>query len=233
MSNQLWREQLKESLYRHGLPNEYVLRLVEELSDHATDLFMEEKTMNDHRDFKARLGTPDQLAVVALSEFQRRTFLGRHPMLTFIAGPIVAMIGTFVAICFTISIGCWSIDRALGSSLTLSSNEELGVPLIVHVVDAAVRFVTFVVPTLLFVYLGQRTGQRSWSVGACFVIALVAIFFWTETVPKTAQSPGMWIVGLGCWTGVSQLLQAAIPLALGAWMLMQLRRNIDEPIAAQ
>ena len=77
----------------------------------------------------ARLGNPEQLASFAKSEFQRRTFAGRHPLLIFIAGPIFAIMGALVVVClvavggsFLIDCGCWLIDKATDGGLSTNDN---------------------------------------------------------------------------------------------------------------
>ena len=97
MASQPWRKRIIEELHRQALPSDYVDRLVAELSDHAADISLEDPSMEAQVDIEARLGTPSQLAAVARHEFQRRTFAGRHPVVTFLAGPLVAVITTFAA----------------------------------------------------------------------------------------------------------------------------------------
>src|SRR5580658_6698848 len=83
MASRQWRDQVIQELHRQGLPSAYVDRLVDELSDHATDLFMEDRDMDvQHGDaissIEARMGSPKQLASVAKAEFRRRTFAGHN-----------------------------------------------------------------------------------------------------------------------------------------------------------
>ena len=125
MASRQWRDQVIQELHRQGLPSAYVDRLVDELSDHATDLFMEDRDMDvQHGDaissIEARMGSPKQLASVAKAEFRRRTFAGRYPAVTFIAGPIAAVIGTVAAIFLLLFALGWLtglIDDATGGHL--------------------------------------------------------------------------------------------------------------------
>jgi hypothetical protein len=223
MASPQWRDRLRQELRRQRLPSDYVNRLVEELSDHATDLLQESASMDAEYLAETRLGAPEQLALLARSEFRRRTFAGRHPLVTFVAGPIVAIIGTFLAICLTAFALSWLIDRAMGGSL--SANEELYLPPsslemgIVQVFNALVRFVPFAVSAWLFVRLGRRAGLRGWSIGACGIVAFVAAFFTSVVTPATAQAQAKWTIGVGLNFGLDQVLQAALPLALAAWIV--------------
>ncbi|HEX5444682.1 MAG TPA: hypothetical protein VFW87_12660 [Pirellulales bacterium] len=82
MASQQWPDRLRQELRRQGLPSDYISRLVEELSDHAADISMEKLSMDAEQNAATRLGSPEQLASFAKSEFQHRTFAGRHPVLT-------------------------------------------------------------------------------------------------------------------------------------------------------
>jgi hypothetical protein len=113
MDDQQAREQLLAELQRHGLPRNYIQRLLDELDDHLADLQDERNSdMNTARkpdlnqtDSKAsessspdivnlqdRLGDPTQLAAFASKQYHNRSFLGRHPIFTFVAAPIPVMI---------------------------------------------------------------------------------------------------------------------------------------------
>ena len=154
MSNQPWRDRLKQSLYRQGLSREYISRLVEELSDHATDLFMEDERMDALKEIDDRLGSPERIALVAMNEFRRRTFFGRHPALTFIAGPMIAMIGLCIATYLICAVPIWMIEQTFGENYFPS--EELGVPLGSPEVGPRVRG--------LVLALGGKDATRT---GAC------------------------------------------------------------------
>lgn len=223
MASPQWHEQLHQELRRQGLPSDYISRLVEELSDHAADIFMEDSSMDAENKAEARLGSPEELALVATSEYRRRTFAGRHPLVTFVAGPFLAIIGTLVAICLVTCGLCWLIDTAIGGSL--SANDELRLPpsavetAIMRSFNTTVRFLPFVVSAWFFMRLGRRCELRAWSAVACGIIALVAIFFVSAVTPATAQARGMWMIGVGWKFGLDQILQSAVPLAVAAWIL--------------
>ena len=96
-------------LLRRGLPIDYVERVVSELADHADDLAAEPAgdalTITPQRAprWTTRLGNPAQLAAGIAREFQRRTFLGRHPWLAFVVLPIGAIVTAWIAAAFSIS----------------------------------------------------------------------------------------------------------------------------------
>ena len=92
---------LRDELQRRGLPRSYIARVSGELAEHAADLAAASppgtarSSPSPHP--AAQLGEPLQLANQIAREYQRRTFLGRHPWLTFAALPAGAMLATCVA----------------------------------------------------------------------------------------------------------------------------------------
>lgn len=225
MASQQWRKRLIEALHRQGLPRAYMDRLVEELSDHSIDLFKENLGMDAEQTVDARLGTPEQLAVVAKAEFRRRTFAGRHPALTFLAGPLVAVIGTMTAGVLLL-IASLLLVEALGGSLNERNTPafafELGV---VQVLNCVIRFVPFALSAWFFVRLGRRSGVRAWTMVACGIVAVAAVCFSAVVNPGTAKGEGSWMIGVGWKMGLDQILQAAVPLGLGVWLFWQSPRG--------
>lgn len=225
MVNPQWRDRLQQELRRQGLPSDYISRLVEELSDHAADIYMEKSSMDAEQSATARLGSPERLASLAKSESQRRTFPGRHPLLTFVAGPIFTIIGALMVVCLVAVGFCWLID--LVTVGILSANDELLIPPsslemgIMQFFNTSVRFVPFLFSAWLFMRIGRRAELRTWSIAASGIVALVAIFFSSVLTPATAQAKAMWMIGFGWRFGLDQILQAAVPVAFVAWMICQ------------
>jgi hypothetical protein len=243
MASPQWRDRLTQLLYRHRLPMAYVDRFVEELTEHAIDLFVETNSMDAERNLEARLGDPEQLAAVAKNEYHRRTFAGRHPIVTFVAGPIVSLVGTFLATALLVVATYWLIDLALGLAMgdSLTANDDNELPPtrlemgLLQVFNFTIRFVPFVLSAWFFVRLGRRSGLRAWSLTACGIVTLAAIFFTSTVNPATDTSQATWVIGFGSNIGIDQIVQAAVPLALGAWMLWlsQTLRNQLKALAVQ
>src|SRR5262245_43155477 len=100
MADPHWLKRLDAQLRRHDLPAGYRARLLEELADHLSELEQETASMDAPLLLEERLGTPRELAAQARSEFDRRTFAGRHPVLTFGVAPVFAVIATLFATLF-------------------------------------------------------------------------------------------------------------------------------------
>jgi hypothetical protein len=252
MASQHWRDRLLAELHRQGLPSSYVSRLVEELTEHANDLFRENPSMDAETNVDARLGTPEQVAAVAKAEFGRRTFAGRHPVWTFLVGPVFAVVGSFVGTFLTVTLVwlalAWLIDTATGGSL-LAVDARDGQPstfgpwLLFYSYSSIMRFVPFALSAWIFVWLGHRSGLRRWSIVACCMVAVLALFFRSKVTPENALGEAQWFVDFpffppgntwrATWRiGFSQILQAAVPLALGLWMLRPSSAGRSKVLAA-
>lgn len=226
MLNRNWHDRVRRELLRQGLPQHYVARLSAELADHAADLFKEDLSMEAEPILEVRLGHPADLAQSAKTEFQARSFAGRHPWLTFIAAPIlvisITMVGTFALL----AGAAFLIDAA--TSGVLSANDHYHGPpslwemRLMNGADLMVRLVPFWVSGLLFLRLGQRTGHPTWSIGACVITAAIAAAFVSAVTPATPDGPGMWTLGFGWKPGIRQLIQASIPLICALWIFTQI-----------
>ncbi|HEX4145651.1 MAG TPA: hypothetical protein VHY91_19250 [Pirellulales bacterium] len=230
MASQRWRDRLFEELHRQGLPSSYVSRLVDELTDHAADLLRENPSMDAEQNADARLGTPEHLAAVARAEFGRRTFAGRHPLLTFLVGPIMTVVATLIGTILVLWVSAnslfWLVDTVMGGSLS-AIEPKIGppsTPSLYHGVDfrcysLIMRFFPFVASTWIFVSLGRQSGQRLWGLAACGLIASIAFVFSAVVSAETARHKALLLFCLNLSGGFNQILQAAVPLAFGVWML--------------
>jgi hypothetical protein len=224
MANRHWRDRLRQALARQALPAAYVERLVEELSDHAADLSLEDSSM-EAPNIDDRLGSPDHLAIAARREFQRRMFAGRHPALVFLGGPLVVVCAMFVASTLLLLGCCWLVDAVLGGAL--QANDAANMPPtpfevgLMQTLNWVMRLLPFAASGVLFAALGRRSGRPIWGAIACGIVAVFATCFWSKVdVPDIQGELGTWTMGLG-WPPIAavRFVQAAVPLLLGIWML--------------
>ena len=219
-----WRNRLETAMRRQGMPADYVDRLIDELSDHAESILREKpsidaKELDAEQFVSSRMGSPDELAAAALCEYRQRTFAGRHPVVTFVAGPAFVLCGTFAAGVLLIFVGCWLIDAVTGARFL--ANDELGTyptaleMLVIRGVSTLIRFLPFAASALLYIRWGLRSGRCGWAAVACGLIAVAAVTFFSVINPERA----MWCFGFGLNFGIDQALQAVLPLACGAVML--------------
>ena len=80
MSSTRWISRFRRHLLRSGLPSSYILRVCSEFIDHLNDLGQE------HADQEHRLGDPGLVANALVTEYRKRTFVGRHPLLCMLVG---------------------------------------------------------------------------------------------------------------------------------------------------
>ena len=97
------RDELRSELRRQKLPQAYIERLLAELDDHYEDLLEERSTSMgaarklqlEQDDLSVRLGEPAQLALFAAEKYHARSFWGRHPVVTFLIGPLPLLVARF------------------------------------------------------------------------------------------------------------------------------------------
>jgi hypothetical protein len=200
MESQQAREQLIAELKRQGLPPAYIQRLVEELDDHLTDL-QDERTraMNTSDDKTAtaanadynaatvgragepetadilnlqhRLGDPAQLAAFAAKQYRNRSFLGRHPILTFLIAPLPLVIVGLIMVCATIYL----LSHAFGYLFPKFDPDDSTVTY--AFIGALLFWLVLVVPPLTTAAFLCRLARRNarnwrWAIVACALIAL-------------------------------------------------------------
>lgn len=95
MNGQQLLKELKGKLLRKGMAPEYVNRLIQELSEHQEDL--KSREFAEHQDPRIadmmaarRLGGVDELADTICGRMRERTFIGRHPWVSYVLLPILA-----------------------------------------------------------------------------------------------------------------------------------------------
>ena len=256
MGNGQSHDELRGELRRRGLPPAYVDRLIAELDDHSTDLLDERsanmgaarKLQNEQMDLDKRLGEPAQLALFAAEQYHARSFWGRHPIVTFVFGPLpLFMLGWVVCVlayCAVVALPTIAIQSAgehwFGWSL--EEYHEYDFPYAQSVaVSLAVWYVT-VFPSLIAALLLCRTYRRNaldwrWPVAGCALLAIVAGIFSASgrisTGPTEAER-GLFIIGLNVDASPSWLLLTFLPkfvIALGIGLLLIKRADQKRPLA--
>lgn len=235
MINRPLLDGLHARLRRRGLPAEYVGRLVRELEDHLEDLSkekdfsMEKEEAMSKEALQERIGDTEELAEAAVSEYRKRTVFGRHPVLTFVVGPVPLMVVgwvLFLVVAFALFKG---LHLVLGSSFDVEGQPvSQWPPLMVWLAGAlhgAGRFVPPAIVALVFWRLASRAGLSwRWSLGACAIVALLAGMYTSQMDLPVESGRGRLMIGLGLswWPSAAQLAQLAVPAAIGlvsAWRL--------------
>ncbi len=191
MQNQQLREKLAAELRRQSLPARYVERLLAEWDDHLADLEDErnidmpkartpesnsEKSQTaEIYDFQQRMGDPAQLAAFAAKQYRNRSFLGRHPMLTFLVLPLPLIVLGITAV----MVAMYPIGTALDYYWPVSNYHH---PWLLGPVIAIIFWILIVMPPLCSMLLLCRIARRNlvkmrWVVMASVIIAMYCADF--------------------------------------------------------
>ena len=163
-----------------------------------------------------QLGTPESLAAAARKEYLKRTFAGRHPFLTFVVGPILAVVVAWHVLVLVCGI-CKSFITPFKPASLLPPTAFEWVFAYGNVY--ALRFLPSVLLAFLFVRMGRRAGRPVWGMVACGIVAYIAFTNIIDVLPPTDEhnlGVGFSIIP-GLWRWQERLLQAVIPLAVGIW----------------
>lgn len=230
-----WLKTVRRECRRLHLPPLYVERLMGELSDHLTDV-MEDSMSTDASEFQvSRLGSPNEIAAAATHEYRRGRFSGRHPWLAFVVMPVVTLPLLWAASILAFIFGAKALgfdSEALTASAEMSRRMELTLPFVVMamllapIAAAAIGFCRLAVNAAL---------SWKWILTACAILAVVGGMATANVALPTANSMGTASFGFGVnWhPSAQQLLQFALPLSIGCWVIYrQLSRcRIDGQLA--
>jgi hypothetical protein len=218
-----WLSRLRSELERKKLPSDYVARLVAELSDHLVD-FLEDRMSTDAKDLHGvfqRLGEPGRIAARAAQEYRRARFSRRHPVVTFVVLPILALP--------LLWIGCVLLMLAFVKLLGLETGKVDTASAVWQWADACAPYVVLgmlLVPIALAAVFFSRLAIAAgvnwkWTLAACALVAVLGGMAMTKFVLPTEHTRGELQVGLalGPHPSASQMLQFLLPLAIGGWTI--------------
>ena len=152
------------------MPARYIERLLAEWDDHLADLEDErsidmpkartpksnsEKSQRaEIYDFQQRIGDPAQLAAFAAKQYRNRSFLGRHPMLTFLVLPLPLIVLGITAV----MLSMYPIGTALDYYWPVSNYHH---PWLLGPVIAVIFWTLIVMPPLgsMLLLVPDRTTQ--------------------------------------------------------------------------
>jgi len=180
--------------------------------------------MEAHSSAEEKLGAPELLASAAKKALTGRTFAGRHPILTFLIGPIPVV----ALVWYATVVGCALCKGYVTPMVPATLNPPTIFEWILTYGCVYVsRYLPFVLTAWLFARLAKRTGHPTWGLAACGIVAYFAFTFITRVRPPSEQynlSVGFsFVLGLAYWQ--ERILQAAAPLLLGLWTWWQTARR--------
>jgi hypothetical protein len=186
-------EGMVAELIRCGLPADYARRAAAELADHHRDLVEELRAAgwtDSHAVSEAsrRLGEPRKLVKNTVSEYQRRFWCGRWPLITFLLGPIPVLLVTW----FSTGSALWLVIGLLTKfGLTSYADVDrafIGVPV---ALKYAVLIGLFLVIPAAVMYLFARLAKRAalgwqWIVlVACIIGVFMGAWKWERIGPHS------------------------------------------------
>src|SRR3954469_14366374 len=244
------RDELERELRRQRLPSAYIARLLAELDDHYEDLLEERSTsmgaarklqvpQNEQDDLSVRLGEPAQLALFAAEKYHGRSFWGRHPVVTFLVGPLPLLVAIWLATVFGLT--------GLGIGLNYVIEKWLKIPadqwdypnhLVAQaVVMAIVAWIVVVVPPLSVAGLMCRTARRNavswlWPIVACGLVAAVAATIAVGYRIGLAHNEGFMNIGINYesnakWMIMTYLPKFAVAMGIGLLLVKRSQRRAE------
>jgi len=229
-----WLESLREEFARRKLPPLYAERMISELTDHFHD-FMEDymgKVARESRELdrgslEQNLGSPADIGAAAAEQCRRQRFDGRHPFFVFAVLPIVSL--TVLSLSLMVAVGLL-LNALVPEGATPDAGTE---PAWIYPVARAAICGFVIFPAIGLAMLLCRSARKAalgwkWPLAACLLLALISGSAFSIIRPKTADKPGVLIVGVGTPSSTTigfQLAQLLAPLAIGAWALSQVRKN--------
>jgi len=233
-----WLERCAAELRKRHLPASYRARLLEELADHLSELEQETTSMDAQVLLEERIGCPEVVAAEARSEFNRRTFAGRHPVLTFGVAPLFAVLGILLATLFVAWCAVWLLAMTTPQLMEQVTPPTTFQWCMVYCVLWFVRLVPFGLTAWLFARTGRRVHRPRWGLIACTIVAAFAFVFWMTVHTATDRVQGQVVFGFAFqqFPHPEQYVQAALPLVIGLWstwsLLRAARDNEALPAAA-
>jgi nitrate reductase NapE component len=233
---QPWLDAVRKEFVRRKLPLLYIERLMEELSDHFNN-FMEDRMNKDVSDLESvaqELGRPSDLGALAADQYGRQRFSRRHPWLVFAVMPIVLLPILFVGLLFGIGWMAYFLTPA-DVAARLESAEPWWGEFVFRLIVCA----ELLIPAIVLAAFSCRIARKAalgwkWPLATCLLLALLSGSVFTGTRAKTADRPGVLLIGVGVSphsTSGLQLLQFAAPLAIGTWAAWRHRAGRSAPLA--
>jgi hypothetical protein len=245
MANRAWLDEVRERLAKQCLPNAYVQRFVQELSDHLQDI--KEENMSTEANVYSRLGEPKQVAEAATTTYRRRSFLGRHPAAAFLVFGVspVALLAALFVVAFVAVLGLSEVCELLGFDIqpffaSMSHFEPSASAVLPYVLSLLTIVIPCIFASILYCRLARRLGLgKKWMLLSCAILAILAAIPCCSV--KLSGIPGESGLRWGVWNPESikhsfhffvwvvcqprQLMQFLVPPAIGWWFMRRKRDN--------
>jgi hypothetical protein len=254
MDDQQRLEALRAELASRGLSRAYIERLVAELDDHIADLANHLLNPASHLernlDMSAarkpgysvdnlgeRIGTPTQLAIFAAEQYRARSFLGRHPILTFVMAPLPV----FAALCLTyylvvalpILAFVYLAEHVLGWPFAIEKHPWFGCGVLTFFSCDLVVLAPITTAWLLSRLAIRNAVNWRWPTVACALLAaVVAMVRFSWNLHPGPHQNGVFTIGFNVgssaqWILLDWLPKFGLALAIGLALVWRARRPGD------
>ncbi|MEO0531670.1 MAG: hypothetical protein AAF266_14010 [Planctomycetota bacterium] len=231
---------LYAELIRRGLPTDYARRTAEELDDHRADLLADLRA--EHADdpeeiANERLGETRALAKRIAADYQRRSWFGRWPLVSFLLLPPVLLIAVWTGLIYGLVGVGQLVNWALGSTAPGEAERNLESAWTFYYV--AIGVFSFAVPVALawwysrFALVGAQS--RAYLLLACLSFGLMSgmVYHQVAIDPANADRASN-LIGMMIAEPVTmaqhylkpmQFAQLMVPIAVGVVLLVRDERR--------
>jgi hypothetical protein len=234
MANLPSRDKLLAEFARRGLPPAYIERLLGELDDHYTDL-LEERSSSmgaarklefEAGDLPKQLGEPTQLAIFAAEQYRARSFWGRHPLVTFVLGPLPLLLVSWIVTGASLVWICEGITYICDHWFGIQQDKivyadhlwaQAGVMLVVS-------WLIIVFPPVAVAAALCRAARRNgvswrWPILSCVLLSLAAAFLTVGFYLALVPNDGRLMIGVNFDFSAEWLMLTYLPKFAAAMLI--------------
>jgi hypothetical protein len=196
------------------------------------------KLHTEQENWDTRLGDPAQLAVFAGEQYHARSFWGRHPVITFVLGPLPMLLAGWTASGFAVAWIATGIVYVLehwfgfGGEMARPQDYVFSQAIVMCVVS---WFVIVFPPLFVAAWLCRITRRNAlnwrWPIIGCTLLAFTAAFLWVSYHPAIVPNDGRISVGLNVegsarWVLLDYLPKFAIGLGIGLLLVKRSQQKM-------
>jgi hypothetical protein len=224
MVSPAWREELKEELVRQELPPSYIERLVQELSDHFNDVMEESMSMEAEKSSLAteRVGQPSRLAAAAVTEYHKRAYTRKYPVVTFAILPVLLLAVLLAVLWAGMGVAAYVADEVVGIGDLPTSHLYLRA---LSDGTTGVMLAPLVVIAMIFCRLARNNGPNwRWPMLTTGILAIIAGMFYNTVLSSGPSNEPILSLVVGLPLTVQQWLQSMLILVIGGWCCWRVRQ---------
>ncbi len=181
-----------------------------------------------------RLGAPAEVAEAAATEYRRKRFSGRHPVLMFVVLPVVALPLCWAASIFALVMLVKAFGLETGKVVTSGAVYQWAAAVGPYVM-VALMTLPVSLAAALFCRIASNAGVSwKWMLTACVLLAVIGGAAMAQFALPTELTQGQFSFGFGfsLHPSASQVLQFLLPLSIGGWAVWRQISRSQSSLAA-